>query len=260
MSQVFSEFKSNGYYLAKNILDKSIIFETVDNIKKHFDNQITLFNIEPPADVFESMQLLHKMDIEQYKKTAASLWRKMSVYNLLHHPIIQNYVNKNFLIQDIVIPGGQVVLIQAESLRIPNGYFGLSAHQDFPSVNGSLDGFVVWVPLVDIDVHRYPLEIIPGSHLKGVYPTLENENSTWEIKQEYYSESDFLPVECSVGDVVFLSNFTIHRSSQKGDGRLRLACSTRYDNSDEKTFIKRGYPSAYIRTVDRSQFTKQLYK
>ena len=141
--------------------------------------------------------------------------------------------------------------MQANSLKIPNGYFGLEAHQDFPSVQGSLDGFVVWVPLVDIDVNRYPLEVIPCSHKNGILPSSENSSASWEIKPECYQEADFVPAICEVGDVIFMSNFTVHRSSKKGDNRLRMACSTRYDNANEEAFIERCYPSAYIRSVER---------
>lgn len=251
INNVMKSYDVNGFYVAKGLINKSSVDEIVLNIKKHFDSQLRQLNQEIPNDIYNSMKLLHKVNIERYKKTASSLWRKMSLYNLLHHENIQNFVKENFGWNDIVIPGGQVVHIQAGSLKIPNGYFGLVAHQDFPSVQGSLDGFVVWIPLVDIDANRYPLEVIPGSHKYGVLPSIENSSSSWEIKPEYYNESDFVPVICEVGDVIFMSNFTVHRSSQKGDDRLRLACSTRYDNEDEETFIERCYPTAYVRTVNR---------
>lgn len=257
-TEILKSYNENGFYIAKGLIDKSFINEVVLNIKKHFDNQLRLLNQEIPNDIYDSMKLLHKEDIERYKKTAGYLWRKMSLYNLLHHKNIQKFVKENFGWNDIVIPGGQVVHIQADILKIPNGYFGLIAHQDFPSVQGSLDGFVVWVPLVNIDANRYPLEVIPGSHKNGVLPSIENSSSSWEIKPECYNESDFVPAVCEVSDVIFMSNFTVHRSSQKGDDRLRLACSTRYDNADEETFIERCYPSAYIRTVHREQFKKGL--
>ena len=251
MNEIIKSYVENGFYVAKSLVSKEVVDETIVSIKKHFDNQLIYLNQEIPNDIYDSMKLLHKVDIERYKKTAGSLWRKMSLYNLLHHENIQNFVKENFGWNDIVIPGGQVVHIQADSLKIPNGYFGLVAHQDFPSVQGSLDGFVVWIPLVDIDVNRYPLEVIPGSHKNGVLPSIENNSSSWEIKPECYNEADFIPAVCEVGDVIFMSNFTVHRSSQNGDDRLRLACSTRYDNADEETFADRCYPSAYIRTVQR---------
>lgn len=250
---IISSYNKNGFYIAKGLIDKINILDVVDNLKRNFDNQLTLFNINTPDDIYESMKFLHEADIDVYKKTAGTLWRKMSVFNLTHHQKVQNFVKDNFGWSDIALPGGQVVHIQADSLKIPNGYFGVSAHQDFPSIQGSLDGLVIWIPLVDVDANRYPLEIIPGSHKKGILPSIKNDKSTWEIKPESYKETDFIPAVCEVGDVIFMNYFTVHRSSQAGDDRLRFACSTRYDNPDEKTFIERGYPSAYVRTVIREQ-------
>ena len=254
MNNIYKQFNEAGFYIAKNLLDQKSICKTNESVKQHFDNQLMLLGSKLPKDIFDSMKLLHHLDIERYKKTVGSLWRKMSIYNLLHHANIQQFVDENFGIKDIVISGGQVLHVQSESLRIPGGYFGLPAHQDFPSVNGSLDGFVVWVALQNVDKDRYPMEIIPYSHTKGIFPTFKNEHSVMEISHDCYVESDFKPVLCDVGDVVFMSNFLVHRSSQQGDGGLKLACSTRYCNADEPSFINRCYPSAYIRTVDREQY------
>lgn len=253
MNKVQRNYDEQGFYIAKGLIDKDFILSTVENLKHNFDNQLKYMGLHPQKDIKSSMKVLHTVDIERYKKTAGTLWRKLSVYNLTHHENIQKFVRERFFWNDIVIPGGQVVHIQAESLKIPDGYFGLMPHQDFPSVQGSLDGFVVWIPLVDIDEDRYPLEVIPGSHKRGLLPSIEKNNSSWEIKPECYNEDDFIPVECEVGDVIFISNFTVHRSSKHGDQRLRIACSTRYDNAEEQTFIERCYPSAYIRSVKREQ-------
>jgi len=249
---ISEQYKQDGYYIAKRLLSTDCINGILENLKNTFDDQLETLGSQSQKDIYSSMKLLHKTDVEKYKKTAGSLWRKLSIYNLLHHNHIQNFVLDNFGWKDIVIPGGQVVLIMADSLKIPGGYFGFQPHQDYPSVQGSKDGFVVWIPLVDIDKNRYPLELIPGSHTKGILPSYEHNEAGWVVKPECYNEQDFIPVECQIGDVIFLSNFTVHRSSITGDDRLRLACSTRYDNADESTFIKRCYPTAYMRTVHRA--------
>ena len=250
---MINNFAKNGFIIAKSLIDEHFILDIVENLKKNFDNKLKSLGLNEPNEIYESMRLLHKCDIEAYKKTVGSLWRKMSVFNLTHHIKLQNYVKKNFNWTDIALPGGQVVHIQANCLKIPNGYFGVSAHQDFPSIQGSLDGLVIWIPLVDIDFNRFPLEVIPGSHKQGILPSIKNKITTWEIDPNYYKEDDFIPLECKVGDVVLMSYFTVHRTSKNGDDRLRIACSTRYDNPNEKSFIERGYPSAYIRTVNREQ-------
>jgi hypothetical protein len=58
-------------------------------------------------------------------------------------------------------------------------------------------------------------------------------------------------MEVNLGDVLFMSNFTLHRSSLNGDHRLRAACSARYENGSEKTFINRIYPSSQKRIIQR---------
>jgi len=218
-------------------------------------DQLVHLGEAPGSDIFTSMQLLYRRDVGRYRRLAGSLWRKLGVFDFMHHRNIIGVLKGEFGWRDIFVPGGQVVHIMAEELKIPDGYFGLVPHQDFPSVQGSLDGVVVWVPLVDVDRDNYPLEVIPQSHFDGILPAIQNADSTWETDTSRYKESDYVPVEVNVGDVVFMSQFTIHRSSKRGtSGRLRLAVSTRFDNADEETFVDRCYPTAYIRTVHREQY------
>jgi ectoine hydroxylase-related dioxygenase (phytanoyl-CoA dioxygenase family) len=147
----------------------------------------------------------------------------------------------------------------ADALKIPNGYFGLVPHQDFPSVQGSVDGVVVWLPLVKVDKDNYPLEVIPGSHLRGLAPMISHGDSTSEVDPNWFDASHFTPAEVDVGDVIFMSMFTVHRSSTRGSpNRCRLAVSTRFDNADEASFIERAYPTAYVRSVRREQYLENF--
>ena len=55
------------------------------------------------------------------------------------------------------------------------------------------------------------------------------------------------------GDVVFMSYYTLHRTGIDGfKNNVRIAVSTRYDNADEATFVRRGFPTAYGRLVNRN--------
>lgn len=251
------QFKKNGFYIARNLFNGTDdIIVAREGIYKTFRDQLAYLGAKVyEDDILGDMQQLHKIDIERYKKVIGSLWRKFEIFNLMNHSKIIGFLKDQFRWQDIFLPGGQVVHIMAKELEIPDGYFGLVPHQDFPSVQGSLDGVVVWLPLVNVDRDNYPLELIPRSHFEGVLPAREHNNSTWETDTSRYREEDYLPVEVNEGDVVFMSLFTIHRSSKKGEpGRLRLAASTRFDNADERTFIERCYPTAYTRAVRREQY------
>lgn len=255
--EALEQFKKNGFYIARDLLDSTDDVSVArEGIYKTFRDQLVYLGAEAYGDdILEVMQQLFKRDIDRYKKVIGSLWRKLEIFTLMNHSKIIEVLKDQFGWQDIFLPGGQVVHIMAKELEIPDGYFGFVPHQDFPSVQGSLDGVIVWLPLVDVDRDNYPLEVIPCSHFEGVLPAREHGNATWETDTSRYSDEDYVPIEVNVGDVVFMSLFTIHRTSTKGKtGRLRLAASTRFDNADEKTFIERCYPTAYTRNVRREQY------
>ncbi len=256
MSDMLASFKRDGFCVAKGLLGLEDVRKVTEGLLGVIRAQLAHLGVaEQPADLFQAFKLLHASDIERYKRVVSALWRHESVFSLTIHPSIVGFLREKFNWRDYFVPGGQVALIMSDDLKIPNGYFGLIPHQDFPSVQGSLDGVVIWIPLTDVDVSNFPMEVIPGSHVKGLLPMIDRGASTWEVPASEYTEADFQPVCVQRGDVVFMSMFTVHRSSTSGvPGSFRLAVSTRLDNACEPTFVERAYPTAYQRSVHREQY------
>lgn len=261
MSFEQNQFIERGYYIARGLLDPKEVCDVLCGLLRTIRDQLRCCEIvDTPIDLFEALKLLHQIDIIRYKKVIGSLWRRVDAERLMHHPNIIAFLESFFGFRDIFAPGGSILFVMSEELRIRDGYFGLNPHQDFPSVQGSLDGMVVWVPLVDVGKDNFTMEVIPGSHRLGLVRNVNHTRNGWEIASEC-REDAFLPVEAVVGDVVFMSVFTIHRSSSRGlPNRLRLALSTRFDNGSEPTFIDRCYPTAYVRTVHRDQYFEDFPK
>lgn len=245
-----NNFNNDGFLIAKELIDKNETKKITLNIKKSFDRVLESIKKDPAVDLESSMQRLFEENIEKYLACASSLWRKQMVSNFLNSPCIINYLSDNFGWRDIYLPGGQAVHIMDDKLKIPGGYHGIQAHQDWPSVGGSRDGLVIWIPLMDVDKSNFPLEVIAGSHKRGMYPLKGDEHSPWEIDPKSYVENEFEVVEMEEGDVLFMSYFTVHRSGL-GDGGFRISLSTRYDNADDENFIQRVYPTRYSRSVNR---------
>lgn len=158
------------------------------------------------------------------------------------------------IISHPIIASQPVLHVMSPDLRIPDGYYGTAAHQDWTSTQGSLDCVTVWIALTHITPNDFPLEVIPGSHKRGLLDGKTN-GSVLEVDVD---EKEFVPIECKAGDVVFLSGFTVHRTG-KGNG-FRVAVSQRFDNAAEPTFIERGYPCAQKRFVDRNITWKPTQK
>lgn len=248
------QMQENGYVLIEGFFNKEKIKNIQKILKLVYDNILIDKNISCGNTLHESMINLYKYDLSSYKKVSASLWRIYDLFELVQNKDVIDFLRNELNYENIFLSGAQIFHIMSNYLKIPDGYFGLGAHQDFDSLQGSLDGVVVWVPLVDIDENLFPVEIIPGSHKKGPLPQLKlTTGAGWQVQPEYFNEADFIPVKCKMGDIVFMNTFTIHKSSQKGDDRLRLAFSSRYENGIEPTFIKRCYPTGYTRGVHREQ-------
>ena len=137
-----------------------------------------------------------------------------------------------------------VLFFNSRHLAREEVYWRVFAHQDWRSMQGSLDGVVVWIPLVDIDTALGALEIIPGSHLLGLVDTAEVVNAFGRAAD--IDEADFVPVEVRQGDALFMSSFLIHRSGTNSTRSIRWSCHFRYNNLAESTFVNRGYPHSFL--------------
>lgn len=249
--QARADFERDGFFIAKALIPRTFPEACLQEISALFSDQLALLGLPDSGDLFQQARTLHDNDIARYKKVLASLWRLAAVGDIFHQPAIRQFLRDVLQFDRIFVPGGQVIHIQSEELKIPDGYFGFATHQDWPSIQGSMDGVVVWVPLCTIDANSYPLEVIPGTHRQGLLPSINpDENAVWALTEQ--PDSHYIPVVTEPGDVVFMSNFTLHRSGTKGKPDfMRIACSSRFDNGTERSFVQRAYPSAYTRSVQR---------
>lgn len=150
-----------------------------------------------------------------------------------------------------------VIHYMADRLKIPGGYQKTPPHQDWRSVQGSLDGITVWTPLFDVGLNDYPLEIVPGSHLEGLQdstPDMPN----YRVRPDLYSEADFRPLELAAGDAVVFSGFLLHRTGETGGENVRVSLSFRFNNVAEPHFVRRGYPDRYIYRADPAIVTPEF--
>lgn len=214
------EYNRDGYWILRNAFSFSNPLEwSEESIKKIFDK-----------------------GMDQYIPFLSAQAKLVEIQRLFWSACVIETI-RLLGIEKPLFPSQPVMHIMSPRLRIPDGYYGTSAHQDWPSVQGSLDMITAWIALTDCE--DFPLEVIPGSHKQGLQEGTPN-GSVLEIKCD---DREFIPLKCKAGDVIFLSGFTIHRTG-KGNG-FRVAVSQRFDNAVEKTFVERGYPCAQKRIVER---------
>lgn len=124
------------------------------------------------------------------------------------------------------------------------GHWKTPAHQDWRSIQGSLNSVVAWCSLFDVEPELGRLEVVPGSHKLGL---LEVEPDEWymRIPDRLIEGMGFVPVDTRAGDVLLFSTFLVHRSGTNLRDTHRYAIQTRYNDAAEPSYVTREYPTAY---------------
>jgi hypothetical protein len=263
MQKYIQQYRTDGFCVVPGLVAPSVCKQALGDIDALVASQLTALKLRPAKfrndqTLHANMQKLFNANVDAYLAAVRQSNKLLSIQDLLFQERIRRFIKKLDLSLPS-IPTAPVVSIMSEKLKIEGGYFGLAPHQDWPSIQGSLDAVVVWAPLMDVTEVRFPLQVIPGSHSRGMWNG-NNTAAAREIDPSLYRDEDFKSVELCRGDVIFMTTFTVHRTGVSHDGEecsgLRIACNTRVENSAEKSFVKRKFPCAYKRTVERDLITK----
>ena len=85
-----------------------------------------------------------------------------------------------------------------------------------------------WVPLVDADLDNGCLWVIPGSHRWGFLDAARSETGHVLIPEDVERRGTPTPLPMKAGDVVFLTNLTLHASKVNSTDRVRWSHDFRY--------------------------------
>jgi phytanoyl-CoA hydroxylase len=124
-------------------------------------------------------------------------------------------------------------------------FYKVDAHQDWRSMQGSLNSVVIWLPLIDINKDLGALEILPKSHLQGLL-TNNIDHGFGMVNLSEEQKKDLITVEVKTGDILIFNSFLIHQSGENITSTPRWSCHFRYNDLNESTFIERGFPHAYV--------------
>jgi len=251
-------FDENGYYIDKNLIPIELINQFVDDLNKIFKQQIDFLDKNSQdLSVFDKMRLLFNMDNSRYLSTLTLSSKMVSLYDIIIHKNVQQSVND----LGFKIPVWQtrpVIHCMSNDLKIQNGYHGVGVHQDWSTLQSSLNTITIWIPFFKVTKENFPIEVIPKTHLLGLCEGSQKEHF-FEIDSSYYNMDEFIELEAEPGDVIFMSNFTIHKSKTTGKG-FRMSVSMRYEDGGEDTFIERNYPFTEKRIVNRDVLFKDFPK
>jgi ectoine hydroxylase-related dioxygenase (phytanoyl-CoA dioxygenase family) len=253
-------YKEEGYVLAKRFFSKKEVEAIREEAKQIFIAQMVRHGIItnrplPEAEFERGMFDLFQKDLQSFVNCGKQAQHLISLHRLsLDERIIQAI--RHLGLQWPNISTRPLLYFNSPKLAKKEVYWRLSAHQDWRSMQGSLDAIVVWIALIDIDKSLGTLEVIPKSHCLGLLES-EMEEGYGHIT-ECAHLTGFTPVDVEAGDALFFSAFLAHRSGTMTTDSIRWSCHFRYNNLHEKTFLERGFPHPYVYHPQTDLITKDF--
>jgi phytanoyl-CoA hydroxylase len=252
-------YNVNGYGHLKSFLDKATVARVREDAKAVFMSQMRHLGLWPIGNAqekqFESaLYQFFREDPTGFVNCGKTCQHLISLHRLaLSEAIIGKL--RDFGIERPNLCTRPVIFFNSSHLAKSESYYKAPPHQDWRSMQGSLNAMVVWVPLIDIGKELGALEIIPGSHLLGLLDSVEDD---WYRTIEGTTDDQYLSVEVEAGDALFFSAFLLHRSGDNITDSIRWSCHFRYNDLDEPTFIERKYPNPYVYKPEQELVTKDF--
>jgi len=241
-------FRRDGFAVAKGGIAQADLDAVRDDIWGVFARRAGAIGLDVPGSgdhegLSQLLLALFSRDRASYVAAARQTQYLATVHRLGLTPAILEMLSE----VGVSVPSQStrpVIHFMADGLRFENGYHKTPAHQDWRSVQGSLDGVTFWLPLYDVGFDDYPLEVVVGSHRRGLLPSVDDAFGH-RIADEAVPANEFRPLPLRRGDVVLFSGFLIHRTGTQGGDRVRIALSYRFNNAADPSYVARNYPMPY---------------
>jgi len=231
--------EEQGYIILKNFFDKEYIINLREKAENIFQIQFDRFGY---SEDFQSnmIRLFNEHEsvfINCGKIIQAGL---LELYKL---PVEEKLINK---IKELGIEFPNlctrpVLFFNHPQLAKEEVYYKTPPHQDWSSMESSMNSLVVWVPLVDVNKDNGSIIIWPGTHKLGPLPF----NTTGGFAQVIV-EGEGLQPELEIGDIAIFSTLLVHASGDILNNTIRWSCHYRYTDMLEQNYIERDFPNPYI--------------
>lgn len=200
------DFQLNGYFVARNVIPKHLLLETLQSILK------TIQSCSKETEVSQTDYL-----------SSVSRWGSPSPITSAVPQTIIKYVSQETqsLLKDVPLLSKFNIICKNEFCREPVPF-----HQDISYSPENPYQVSAWLALEDVCENAGALEVIPGSHKQSIEPAVD----FWspEYRADPFHKKNALKLPLSAGDIVFFDSSLWHGSSESLAKKSRYALVTRW--------------------------------
>jgi ectoine hydroxylase-related dioxygenase (phytanoyl-CoA dioxygenase family) len=234
MEIIAGDFQKKGFAIVSTAGSRTMI----QTVRKKFETRVaTRFGDDPVRNRNIIKLLAEDIDIKRFF-CSPEIVRALQDYLKIVEPV----------------QTGPIVTHYTASNATGNNY-GLPYHQDWPSMGTSSNGVIAWTSIFDVGNDGPGLRIVPGSHLRGLWPGTQTDSGYVLHQQEI---DGYLDVEIEAGHILFMSPFLVHKTRTSSADAWKLSLSCRFDDIECPDWDRRNFVSAYRTAVDREVYLNGL--
>tara|TARA_B100000035_G_C20915374_1_gene515975 strand:+ start:119 stop:958 length:840 start_codon:yes stop_codon:yes gene_type:complete len=255
-----NKYKSDGIVKIQKLIDKKILYELKKKINLVFNNlMIEKKIIKKSVDIFNTPNVLLK-----FKKKHLDLFLNVKLKAIQKFPEIYSLGNSQSIIKYLKLIGiknpvystDPLIMMHHKTTNVSSSGDYAPLHQDWRSVQGSLNCAVLWIPIVEIEKKMGSIEYVPSSHILGLLPTKKH---SWyrAVNSNYIKSYKLKTSKIKIGDAFLFSSLLAHKSGINKSNKIRVSLQFRYNDLEEKSYIERGYPCNYIHAAPKRRLLKK---
>lgn len=233
------EIEENGFYIYRNFFSREYIEAVKHKAQDIFEIQFNKFGY---TGTFQE-NIIRLFNEEESTFINCGKIIQQGLFELYKLPLEDKLTNElqSLGLEFPAMCTRPVMFFNHPKLAKHITYYKTPPHQDWSSMEASMDSLVVWVPLVDTNKENGSILIYPGSHKKGILPYASN-NGFAEVE----FEGNPIQPDVNAGDIVIFSTLLVHESGDILNDTIRWSCHFRYTNMLDDNYIQRGFPNPYI--------------
>ncbi len=237
-------FEAQGYLLIEQVLNAQVFKPIQSVITSAIDEYAqSLYHQGQISDLYKKLPFSSRLTQISRQAQAGPLlnwnWNKQvfgpEIYQLIIHDKILNIVDS--LIGPEITANGDYWI----RFKMPTGDDSIFPwHQDSIYYNGNAEPdqsvilseksqiLTVWIPMVEVNEFNGCLQIISGSHKRGLRPAKRDKNGRQVPVEDIERGAKIKSLKMKVGDICVFSNLTFHRSLANISKHIRWSIDLRY--------------------------------
>lgn len=246
-TNLIKKYNEEGFIILKQFFNKEEIFNILTQAQNIYKTQMIKYsyinNYDINNDEFENNLIkLFNENFEVFLNCGKQCQHIIDLWKLSLDSRILNII-KILGVENPIVSTRPVLFSNSKYISKTDINHTVPPHQDWASMQGSINSIICWIPLIDINQELGAIAFVPKSHKLGLLSKNKKENFGLV---DCFNDDEFISFNVEQGDIVLFSAFLVHKSGNNITRNIRWSTHFRYNDLNEKSFIERGYPHAYI--------------